>query len=74
MRLDFANNTLLIPNRTDIERDAVASAWSEAGGDVLRLDRFWEPPDIDVAKIKVYVYSIMDSAMIFWMILCKRVQ
>lgn len=45
---------LLIPGKADIERDAVAAAWERGGGTVVRLDRFWEPPTIDTAQVRVY--------------------
>lgn len=35
---------LVIPDGADPERDAVAMAWSDRGGEVCRLARFWEPP------------------------------
>lgn len=37
-------STLLMPGRSDPERDAVAQAWVARGGDVRFIDRFWEPP------------------------------
>jgi hypothetical protein len=46
--------TLLIPAKTDTERDAVARAWEEAGGSVLRLDRFWEPPEVERSRVRLY--------------------
>ena len=58
MNSSFSNTVLLIPNKTDIERDAVASAWENAGGKVLRVDKFWEPPDLDKAIIRIYGNAI----------------
>ena len=46
--------TLVIPDKPDVERDAVAASWHAQGGTVLRLGRFWEPPALDVATIRVY--------------------
>lgn len=46
--------TLVISDKPDIERDAVADAWSAGGGDVLRLGRFWDPPALDVTRVRVY--------------------
>lgn len=40
MDLDTRDLTLVIFDKADPERDAVASAWTSAGGDVLRLGRF----------------------------------
>lgn len=45
---------LMIPNKTDIERDAVAALWEQLGGEVLRLDRFWDPPALDPARVRLY--------------------
>lgn len=35
---------LVLPGKRDPERDRVATAWLAAGGNVVRLERFWEPP------------------------------
>lgn len=46
---------LVIPAKPDFERDAVASAWQDRGGDVLRLDRFWElPPSLARSEVTLY--------------------
>jgi hypothetical protein len=45
---------LVIPAGADPERDAVARAWAAAGGDVERLDRFWEPPPLDTHQVRLY--------------------
>lgn len=46
--------TLIISDKPDIERDAVADAWTAAGGDVLRLGRFWDPPPLESNRVRVY--------------------
>ena len=46
--------TLMIPDKADDERDRVAGVWREHGGDVIRLDRFWEPPAITPAAVRLY--------------------
>ena len=46
--------TLVIPDKADIERDAVAFAWQENHGQVLRLGRFWEPPALDTKNVRLY--------------------
>ena len=46
--------TLLVPAKSDAERDAVSEAFEEAGGSVVRLYRFWEPPSLDPRCTKVY--------------------
>lgn len=45
---------LLIPEKPDGERDSVAEGWDRSGGSVLRLGRFWEPPDLDRRAIRIY--------------------
>lgn len=54
MTLAVRGLTLLISDKPDPERDAVAAAWSEAGGQVVRLGRFWDPPSLDAARVRVY--------------------
>jgi hypothetical protein len=46
--------TLLIPDKADVERDAVADAWRLAGGSVIRVARFWDPPPVDREVTRVY--------------------
>jgi hypothetical protein len=41
---------LLMPARSDREREAVAGAWEAAGGKVRRVGRFWEPDAALVGK------------------------
>lgn len=45
---------LVIPAKADIERDAVARVWEKNGGQVLRLDRFWEPPALNPETVRLY--------------------
>lgn len=53
--MDLEGRTLLIPEKSDIERDAVAAAWSACGGQVLRLGRFWDPPtSLDPSQVTLY--------------------
>ena len=54
MKPNFNNAILFLPDKPDNERDAVASEWKKAGGQVLRLERFWKPPSITDKDIKVY--------------------
>ncbi len=46
--------TLIVPEKTDSERDQVAQIWQADGGEVLRLGRFWEPPILNSATARVY--------------------
>ena len=48
------NLILVVPNKPDSERDAVADAWELAGGSVERLARFWEPPPIPRERARLY--------------------
>lgn len=52
--MGFAGLTLLVPNKQDEERDAVATAWVDGGGAVLRVDRFWDPPDVEPRTVRLY--------------------
>jgi hypothetical protein len=45
---------LLISDKPDIERDALADAFAQGGGDVHRLGRFWDPPVFEPATVRVY--------------------
>ena len=49
-----AGLTLLLPDSSDAERDAVASAWEAAGGVVVRVGRFWERPPVASRTARVY--------------------
>ncbi|WP_299682122.1 ATP-grasp domain-containing protein [uncultured Dokdonia sp.] len=48
------NELLLIPDKADIERDAIANTWIHNGGEVLRVDKFWEHPTIDAKRVTIY--------------------
>lgn len=50
----FSNLLLIISDKPDIERDSVAEAWERGGGEVLRLGRFWDPPDLERDRVRVY--------------------
>lgn len=53
--MDLSGLTLIIPDKEDVEREAVASAWESRAGSVLRLDRFWDPPiGLDSQTVKLY--------------------
>jgi hypothetical protein len=45
---------LLIPDKPDIERDAVANAFETRGGAVHRIARFWDPPIFEPSTVRVY--------------------
>jgi ATP-grasp domain, R2K clade family 2 len=47
--------TLLIPNKFDAERERVADAWIAQGGQILRIDKFWEKPNLtDGESVAIY--------------------
>lgn len=53
--MDCCGKTLVIPEKTDVERDAVADCWTDCGGRVVRLGRFWEPPgDLRTEGLRLY--------------------
>lgn len=52
--MSAADRILLVPAKSDPERDRVAVAWTAAGGEILRLDRFWEPPPLDARRVCLY--------------------
>ena len=45
---------LLISDKPDAECDSLADVWEQHGGEVLRLGRFWDPPALDVTRVRVY--------------------
>jgi len=52
--MNLNGKTLLIPDKPDEERDAVANAWRDSGGEVIRLARFWETPSFENESVSVY--------------------
>jgi hypothetical protein len=52
--MNLKGKTLLIPDKQDEERDTVANAWRESGGEVIRLARFWEAPALKNESVCVY--------------------
>ena len=46
--------TLLIPEKSDEERDLVADLWAATVGPVVRIDRFWERPEVDRQTARPY--------------------
>jgi len=45
---------LLISDKPDPERDAVAEVFAKCGGVVHRIGRFWDPPAFDPAMVRIY--------------------
>jgi hypothetical protein len=54
MVLVFNGLTLVVPDKADMERDAVCQSWERCGGSVIRIGRFWEPPEMDRSKVRLY--------------------
>ncbi len=52
--IDLTGLSLLLPDKPDAERDSVADAWVAAGGDAIRIGRFWDPPAADPRTVRVY--------------------
>ena len=48
------NELLLIPDKPDIERDAIASTWEKHVGQVKRIGKFWEQQDIYSKRVTIY--------------------
>ena len=49
---------LLIPDKPDQERDAIASSWIRHNGEVLRISKFWEKPHIaKEQQVSIYGYD-----------------
>jgi hypothetical protein len=45
---------LLISDKADTERDALADAFARHGGEVHRIGRFWDPPVFPRETVRVY--------------------
>ncbi len=52
--MTFAGLNLLISDKPDVERDAVAKSFERKGGKVYRIGRFWDPPALDPSTVRVY--------------------
>jgi hypothetical protein len=52
--VDCTGLQLVIPDKADPEREAVATAWGDRGGEVIRVGRFWDPPMLDPSRVRVY--------------------
>lgn len=52
--MNTAGLNLLVPDKPDEERDALAAAFCRRGGVVHRIGRFWDPPAFDPATVRVY--------------------
>lgn len=48
------DSILLIPDKEDIERDALAAAWEARGGSVQRIGKFWLKPETGTKQVSLY--------------------
>ena len=62
------NEILLIPDKTDIERDSIADCWKKNGGEIKRIGKFWEHPNIDPHK-RITIYGIDTFSLVLAQIL-----
>jgi len=51
------NEILLIPDKTDEERDKIAKIWESKGGEVKRIGKFWIKPEIGDKRVSIYGYD-----------------
>ncbi len=51
------NEVLLLPDKSDIERDGLAETWKLLGGEVLKVGKFWEKPDVDSKEVTLYGFT-----------------
>lgn len=51
------NEILLIPDKADTERDALAKIWENAGGEVKRIGKFWIKPEVGNKRVSIYGYD-----------------
>jgi hypothetical protein len=52
--MNTTNLNLLIPDKLDVERDAVAQSFEIYGGKAHRIGKFWDPPAFDPSTVRVY--------------------
>ena len=64
----MTNEVLLIPDKADIERDSIAESWKNNGGEIKRIGKFWERPNIDSEK-RVTIYGIDTFSLVLAQIL-----
>ena len=60
---DASGLTLLVPDKADLERDQVASAWVRARGEVVRLGAFWRPPALPASGLRVYGNAVFGEVL-----------
>lgn len=54
MAIKTTGLNLLVPDKPDLEREAVAKAFGMHGGAVHRIGRFWDPPAFEPSTVRVY--------------------
>ena len=51
------NEILIIPDKPDVERDAIAKIWQQQGGEVMRIGKFWIKPETKNKRVSIYGYD-----------------
>ena len=51
---DTTGLNLIISDKEDMERDALAEAFARRGGQVHRIGRFWDPPIFEASTVRLY--------------------
>jgi len=62
------NEVLLIPDKIDVERDSIAESWKKNGGEVQRIGKFWERPNIDSEK-RITIYGVDTFSLVLAQVL-----
>ena len=62
------NEILLISDKADIERDSIAESWKNNGGEIKRIGKFWEQPNIDQEK-RITIYGIDTFSLVLAQVL-----
>ncbi len=55
--MPWKQELLLIPDKPDVERDALAKAWEERGGQVQRIGKFWQQPSVEGWQVSLYGFD-----------------
>lgn len=51
------NELLMIPEKSDIERNSLAKVWEAKGGKVIRISKFWVKPETNNKRITLYGFD-----------------
>jgi len=53
-KISMHNEILLLPDKFDVERDAIAKKWKRNGGEVKYIGKFWIKPNVKGKRITIY--------------------